>query len=658
MFLHLLIYQVAITSAHLVLYRVTSIAITSNRMDFVHFLPNGTALVPFTSDSTAVVHNTFTKITIQTAKCDFCNLNKRTKLYRCVTCSIHICLDCRQNRGDATHSMHAGDRGYEGEPAQLLVTDSGSIRPPTNEPLLRIRQKRNRRVVEEDDSEMDDTASYEPLRKRTKGTHTREPSEEYQEAARVEPSRKRKNWTHTRELSEEYEEAVPAEPARKRRKATHTREINEEVRDAAHDESSGKRKSGTHTKESSQEYKEAARAEPARNRRTAIHTREYGQNDEKGARAESSRTSKSGPHIREPSDEDDQAARAELARKAIGAVHRGNRNAVSTEVNKTTTEGRSHPQVRIVTYRRLLKCLTTQQEVSFDVDQAADLLIRAAGNLTPTSDHSMRLAPPAANSWRNKFSPASSRVSSDGDSISLLLAAADELEAADELSAAATIDTTDDAVPAHELNQPRRSPIAWCVAASGSTAEGDDDRDAQKDETIFMSEAELDLEVQTLRNKSAGHEETTTCESEQEKITEGGDDRDAQEDETIFISEGELDLEVQTLGNKNSGHGETTTCEPEQEEIAGVAEQQDSVSGEPEQEGITSEAGKPLVEGKAEQEEIGSEEDAPAEMVLMVEHVSGRRPVASRLRVLYRESLLVRAPNGKMVKPFSSGRTI
>ena len=89
-----------------------------------------------------------------------------------------------------------------------------------------------------------------------------------------------------------------------------------------------------------------------------------------------------------------------------------------------------------------------------------------------------------------------------------------------------------------------------------------------------------------------------------------------------------------------------------------MSEQQDSVSGKPEQRGITSGAGKLQVESKAEQEEIGSEEDAPADMVFMVEHVSGRRPVASRLRVLYRESLLVRAPSGKMVKPFKSGRKL
>ena len=50
---------------------------------------------------------------------------------------------------------------------------------------------------------------------------------------------------------------------------------------------------------------------------------------------------------------------------------------------------------------------------------------------------------------------------------------------------------------------------------------------------------------------------------------------------------------------------------------------------------------------------VAREKELPLEMA-RAENVPRAQPVAKRLRLLYRESLLVRVPNGRTVRPFSS----
>ena len=109
-------------------------------------------------------------------------------------------------------------------------------------------------------------------------------------------------------------------------------------------------------------------------------------------------------------------------------------------------------------------------------------------------------------------------------------------------------------------------------------------------------------------------------------------DRGAQPQSPLFMPVGDSDLD-----------------EFEQEEEAW--------EGEPEQGEVASEEDlfghDGVVECEAGEEEVASEDDVPAETV-PVRKIPERRPVAKRLRVLYRESLRIRARNGRLVTPFRS----
>lgn len=170
----------------------------------------------------ALIHDSFKKIRIHTAKCDNCNGKRgRGKVYRCNICSRQLCKPCRQEKGgDATHYMP--NRDYEGPIAPLAASVTQT--PGTYIARLPSRGlRRQRDVVVVGKSEEEDAVRYEPPRTRSKETYTREQSEEDEEIACIEPSGKRKGRTHTKGSSEEDEESARAELPEKKRKSTHTR---------------------------------------------------------------------------------------------------------------------------------------------------------------------------------------------------------------------------------------------------------------------------------------------------------------------------------------------------------------------------------------------------------------------------------------------------
>lgn len=174
----------------------------------------------------ALVHRSFKRITIHTAKCDGCNKNRKAVVYRCNECSRQLCIPCRHKKGgDETHTIDEGDTDYEGLLSQSPGPDTDLVRPTTAPSRSRQPESEQRAVVVED-SEEDNTASSEPPRKRRKETRTRNSSEEDNEVVCTESSRKRKRGTHTIESSEDDEETAHAESSRKKRKVTHPTEGN------------------------------------------------------------------------------------------------------------------------------------------------------------------------------------------------------------------------------------------------------------------------------------------------------------------------------------------------------------------------------------------------------------------------------------------------
>lgn len=170
----------------------------------------------------ALIHDSFKKIRIHTAKCDNCNGKRgRGKVYRCNICSRQLCKPCRQEKGgDATHYMP--DRIYEGPIAPSAASDPQTP-STTTAPLPSRRPRRQRGVVVVEESEEEDAARSEAPRTRSKSTHTREHSEENQGITYIESPRKRKREVHTRGSSEEDKESARAESPQKRRESTHRR---------------------------------------------------------------------------------------------------------------------------------------------------------------------------------------------------------------------------------------------------------------------------------------------------------------------------------------------------------------------------------------------------------------------------------------------------
>lgn len=168
----------------------------------------------------ALVHDSFKKIRIHTAKCDNCNGQRgRGTVYRCTICSRQLCKPCRQEKGgDATHYMPTRD--YDGPIAPSAASNTHT--PSTIiAPLQSKGQRRQRDVVVVEEIEEEDAVESEPPRTRSKETHTRKQREKDKEIACVEPSRKRRRGTRTTGSSEEDEKSAHAELPRKKRKSTH-----------------------------------------------------------------------------------------------------------------------------------------------------------------------------------------------------------------------------------------------------------------------------------------------------------------------------------------------------------------------------------------------------------------------------------------------------
>ena len=430
------------------------------------------------------------------------------------------------------------------------------------------------------------------------------------------------------EEDSEEDEATGSEPPRERRKETHTRNSSEEVKEAARVEPLRNRTRGTNTRKSSEDDDEAARAEPSRNRKRETHTRD--------------------------SSEDDEAARAEPPRKRPEPAQTRAPNVGYSAVSMTTAQDESHPDVGYFHPTSILTHLMTQQEIPPDVRQAGETLLNysrrnsaSADDTRSPHDPSMGLASPAGSEDGNNTASASSALSSEGHNILRLLAAADVIDS------------------------PGRSPLNQSITASGFDAEIAADRGAQQQESLFVSEGELDLEEVLLMDSESEQEEIVDGETEKQQVAR---ENDVLEQEDVVGDE----PEQREIANMDEVPEQEDVVDDELEEhhVArenDVPEQEDVVDDKPEQQHVARETDMPEQEGIAgeddvrereevvndepEQEAIMSEDDMPAEM-LLVEHVSERRPVANRLRVLYRESLLVRAPNGKMVKPFTSGRKI
>jgi len=61
------------------------------------------------------LHQTFTPVTIHTAKCDICNQHNRSVLFRCADCGWHVCTPCwTEKGGDGTHVMNEGAKEWRG----------------------------------------------------------------------------------------------------------------------------------------------------------------------------------------------------------------------------------------------------------------------------------------------------------------------------------------------------------------------------------------------------------------------------------------------------------------------------------------------------------------------------------------------------------------
>lgn len=74
------------------------------------------------------LHDTFTVVTAHTAKCDICNKNNKSEMYRCSKCGRQQCTPCwERNNSDGRHQLHNKDvLKYKGPKAEDL--------PPKEDP--------------------------------------------------------------------------------------------------------------------------------------------------------------------------------------------------------------------------------------------------------------------------------------------------------------------------------------------------------------------------------------------------------------------------------------------------------------------------------------------------------------------------------------------
>ncbi|KAI4097756.1 MAG: hypothetical protein LQ344_000028 [Seirophora lacunosa] len=94
------------------------------------------------------LHDTFLEITVHTAKCDSCNGNNKSIMYRCVKCGRQQCNPCWAKKGgDGRHVLHNEDHiTYKGPKAEDLPPReepkaTSSERVPSMPPLRRKRRR-------------------------------------------------------------------------------------------------------------------------------------------------------------------------------------------------------------------------------------------------------------------------------------------------------------------------------------------------------------------------------------------------------------------------------------------------------------------------------------------------------------------------------------
>ncbi|KAI4146971.1 MAG: hypothetical protein LQ341_001930 [Variospora aurantia] len=96
------------------------------------------------------LHDTFLEVTVHTAKCDSCNQNNKSVMYRCTKCGRQQCSPCWSKKGgDGRHVLHDKDHlTYQGPKAEDLPPKEKSKakateteRAPSTPPSTRKRRR-------------------------------------------------------------------------------------------------------------------------------------------------------------------------------------------------------------------------------------------------------------------------------------------------------------------------------------------------------------------------------------------------------------------------------------------------------------------------------------------------------------------------------------